>query len=260
MADYWIKLYTEIIDDPKMALLPDRLWRRVIEMFLLAKKVDQDGHLPDSKTIAWYLRLPDANELDADLQEISDRTGIIVRDGDGWFVVNFAKRQSRVTDSDRQRYSRLKKQRHEYRENMSRNVTETRHEPVTKCDTETEKETETEIETETETEIEAAAPAVLEREKREIGEFFAVYEREIGSLTPMIAEDLRDAIEHYPRDWIILAMQEAARQNKRSWKYCLAILKRWKAEGFRSDTRKNGSQNDKAQDLSLWTKQWRGGT
>jgi len=27
MADYWIKLYHEIIDDPKMATMPDRLWR-----------------------------------------------------------------------------------------------------------------------------------------------------------------------------------------------------------------------------------------
>lgn len=31
MANYWIKLYHEILDDPLMATMPDRLWRRTIE-------------------------------------------------------------------------------------------------------------------------------------------------------------------------------------------------------------------------------------
>lgn len=31
MADYWLKLYIEILDDPKMATLPDRVWREKVE-------------------------------------------------------------------------------------------------------------------------------------------------------------------------------------------------------------------------------------
>ena len=37
-SKYWIKLYHEVLDDPKMARLPDRLYRRCIEVFLLAGK------------------------------------------------------------------------------------------------------------------------------------------------------------------------------------------------------------------------------
>jgi len=28
-SPYWIKLYHEILNDPKMGRLPDRLWRRI---------------------------------------------------------------------------------------------------------------------------------------------------------------------------------------------------------------------------------------
>ena len=59
MPDYWIKLYHEILDDPKMATLPDRLWRKVIEIFLIAGKLspDKSGQLPETNQIAWLLRM-----------------------------------------------------------------------------------------------------------------------------------------------------------------------------------------------------------
>ena len=62
-------------------------------------------------------------------------------------------------------------------------------------------------------------------------EIAQAYEREIGVLTPMIADELGDASDTYPHKWILDAIHEAAIQNKRGWKYCLAILKRWKAQG-----------------------------
>ena len=156
MADYWIKLYTEIIDDPKMALLPDRLWRRVIEMFLLAKKANKGGELPDTKSLAWLLRINDIEQLEQDLQEIQ-KIGIIERLGNGWFVTNFAKRQDAVPDAERKRQSRQQTMHKEYNKFMSRNVTCTDDIPVTICDgeAEAEKETEAEVEKESEAEVEA---------------------------------------------------------------------------------------------------------
>ena len=62
-------------------------------------------------------------------------------------------------------------------------------------------------------------------------EIVQAYEREIGVLTPMIADELGDATDSYPHQWILDAIHESAIQNKRGWKYCLAILKRWKAQG-----------------------------
>jgi len=60
---------------------------------------------------------------------------------------------------------------------------------------------------------------------------FKVYEENIGPLTPLIADALKDAEELYHADWITDAIELAVKNNKRNWKYCEAILKRWKEEG-----------------------------
>lgn len=60
---------------------------------------------------------------------------------------------------------------------------------------------------------------------------FVLYEQNIGMLTPMIADELRDAERHYPADWIADAFREAVKANKRSWRYTLRILERWRVEG-----------------------------
>lgn len=66
---------------------------------------------------------------------------------------------------------------------------------------------------------------------------FSVYENEIGLLTPFVTDEIKGALEDYSEEWIIEALKESAAQNKRSWKYALAILKRWKAQGHKSDSR-----------------------
>jgi DnaD/phage-associated family protein len=60
---------------------------------------------------------------------------------------------------------------------------------------------------------------------------FALYEQNIGLLVPLVAEQLIDAADSYPPDWIEDAFREAIEQNKRSWSYIRAILRRWEIEG-----------------------------
>jgi DnaD/phage-associated family protein len=72
------------------------------------------------------------------------------------------------------------------------------------------------------------------------------YESEIGPLTPMIADDLKDAAKTYPLQWALDAIHEAAVQNKRGWKYCLAILERWKRQG-NQQTAKPARTNGRSQ-------------
>ena len=79
------------------------------------------------------------------------------------------------------------------------------------------------------------------RARDEIAEIVAVYESEIGALTPIITDDILSVIDDYPLDWFAEAFREAARNNKRSWKYALAILKRWKADGFKVDGRQRNN-------------------
>ncbi|MSQ11676.1 MAG: DnaD domain protein [Dehalococcoidia bacterium] len=59
-----------------------------------------------------------------------------------------------------------------------------------------------------------------------------LYEKSIGLvITPRIAEELKDAEQEYPAEWVGEAFDEAVRQNKRSWAYVAAILRRWKEGG-----------------------------
>jgi len=63
---------------------------------------------------------------------------------------------------------------------------------------------------------------------------FALYEDNIGMLSPMIAEQLREAEQEYPASWIEDAVREAVSQNARSWRYISRILERWR-EGGKDD-------------------------
>jgi len=60
---------------------------------------------------------------------------------------------------------------------------------------------------------------------------FKLYEENIGPLTPMIADRLKDAEETYSDEWIAEALETAVTRNIRNWKYVEAILKRWKEKG-----------------------------
>ncbi len=60
---------------------------------------------------------------------------------------------------------------------------------------------------------------------------FALYEQNIGMLSPIIAEELKEAESTYPASWIEDAFKEAVDLNKRNWRYISRILERWEAEG-----------------------------
>ena len=60
---------------------------------------------------------------------------------------------------------------------------------------------------------------------------FALYEDNVGTLSPMIVDELKQAEDDYPADWIEDAFKEAVMANARSWRYVRAILERWDTEG-----------------------------
>lgn len=59
---------------------------------------------------------------------------------------------------------------------------------------------------------------------------YALFERHIGPLTPVVAERLRDAEQLYPREWIQDAIETAVRYNRRNWRYIETLLTRWEQE------------------------------
>lgn len=121
-ANYWIKLYHEILNDYKMHRLPDNLWRRTIELFLLAGDYDKEGQLPTADEIAFRLRI-DPEEFSKEVVELI-KVGILSDFGNGLIVTNFAKRQAPVSAAERKRYQRQR----------DASQSQTSHEPVTKGD------------------------------------------------------------------------------------------------------------------------------
>jgi len=66
---------------------------------------------------------------------------------------------------------------------------------------------------------------------------FTLYEQNIGVLTPLIADMLREAEKEYPSMWFEEAFEIAVAKNARHWRFVEAVLKRWKEKG--KDERKN---------------------
>jgi DNA replication protein len=78
---------------------------------------------------------------------------------------------------------------------------------------------------------------------------FILYEQNIGPLTPIIADDLRDAEQTYPPRWIEEAIELAVQNNARSWRYILAILERWRQEGKHDATGRRDTQKELRQSI-----------
>ena len=78
---------------------------------------------------------------------------------------------------------------------------------------------------------------------------FKLYEENIGVLTPLLSDMLREAEKNYPSEWFEEAFEIAVSRNVRNWKYVEAILTRWKEKG--KDERKD--QQDIVKDAKRYT-------
>jgi DnaD/phage-associated family protein len=84
-------------------------------------------------------------------------------------------------------------------------------------------------------------PVSLPQEQPDV---FRLYEDNIGMLTPMVADELRDAEKLYPADWIRDAIKQAVLANRRKWSYIERVLERWTTEGKSDGTHKRYLKED----------------
>ncbi|NLS78954.1 MAG: hypothetical protein GXY76_17015 [Chloroflexi bacterium] len=249
---YWIKLYHEILDDPKMGRLSDRLFRRCIEMFLLAGKHDEDGSLPKLDEMAWMLRLG-VEELRADVDALAEQ-GIITKDEDGYFVTHFAERQAAATGSERIRRYRERLHRGQYTSNVTvtsdvtKSVTNRCVEPELE-----EKRKEVDVDAapekigdgdddppEPEPEAQEKPPPELDPDaiRKNLSAVYKAWEAARGGLiNPLDVEQLADLAQEFSEDWCISAIHEAnAGRNGKliSLNFVRAILERWGKEGYKA--------------------------
>jgi DnaD/phage-associated family protein len=69
------------------------------------------------------------------------------------------------------------------------------------------------------------------------------YAQNIGVITPLVAESLRNDVGVYGGEWVCSAIEEAVKSGARNLKYVEAILKRWKRDG-KSQRTKSSDQNE----------------
>ena len=84
-------------------------------------------------------------------------------------------------------------------------------------------------------------PISLDLERPNI---YKLYEENIGPLTPMIADSLKEAEQAYSPEWIADAVRIAVENNVRRWRYIQAILQSWQKEG-RNEQNRGDTEKDR---------------
>ena len=239
----WIKLWIEMLDDVKLAELGDSQKWRFVQLVLLAAECDAAGALVtgDSRMthaqVAWRLRC-DKSVIEVDINKMIE-LGLITDDG-AITVTNFSKRQGPTQAEKRQQWAE-RQQKHRQRAVNPDNVTRdslVTHANVTPLDKD--KEEDKEIEKETTTTETAAEISSAWQPEKDVVVVFTLWENNVGIVTPIIADTLKDWIDTYPEDWITDAITEGVERNGRNVKYIGKILQNWQEKG-RGDNRKNGN-------------------
>ena len=102
----WIKLYTEVLDDPKIQRLPKSVRWTATSCFLVAGEMEQGGYIGRLDDLAWRLR-ENEQEMASDI-DVLVQVGIVEWDADELYVVKYAERQGVTTSRERTRRYREK--------------------------------------------------------------------------------------------------------------------------------------------------------
>jgi DNA replication protein len=81
------------------------------------------------------------------------------------------------------------------------------------------------------------------------------YEENIGQLTPMVAEKIRDAINDYTELAVLEAIRAAADRNARNWNYIAATLRRPQREQAEHGEPGGHTQKVRSDDFIRWYRQ-----
>jgi DNA replication protein len=76
---------------------------------------------------------------------------------------------------------------------------------------------------------------------------YALYEQNIGPLTPIIAQELEEADKQYSVGWVEDAIKVAVTRNARTWRFIDAVLRSWKEKG-RDEKDQRSTKQDRKRD------------
>lgn len=89
---------------------------------------------------------------------------------------------------------------------------------------------------------------------------FRAYEDAVGMLTPLVADQIQQALQRHPAEQVLDAIREAVRTNRRNWRYIQHVLQNWSGpDGDRvSDIEVNHETNQRRDQERLDPDQYRG--
>ena len=253
----WVKLYTEMLNDPKMARLTwsERgLWCSLIA---LAGQIDDrdandqpTGALGSKADIAWLLR-SGLSELEPMFDNLVS-CELLVTDGDQLTVRNYSKRQAipessqhdAVTERQRQWYAKHK---------PNSDLTPLGCEPNSNL-TEPEKIRE-DKKREEEKREDADAEKSAHEETATAAAFTAWQNARGGAVNELDTQIIGSLVDEFTAEWVTEGIKaaNAARQDKLpSINFLRAILDRWKREGFKAPFDAKGAKGGASSNGKTW--------
>jgi len=148
----WIKLYTKMLDEPKLARLSEGACWRYVQLALLAGRAAAGGALAFGdepatvEDIAWTLRI-DADKLRAQLDELT-RAGLVALEGGAYVLTRFLDEQGPGEGAKREQ------ERAKWRKRQARHRAKVTGTQEAELDTEAESDLDTELDLEQELELE----------------------------------------------------------------------------------------------------------
>ncbi len=214
----WFRLYSEVLHDPNLRRLPAGLFKDWVLILCIANEGKPRGVLPPVADIAYHLNRSPA-KVDATLVTLQELG--LLDEVDGNLVPhNWDSRQFESDDVT----ARVRK----HRNGVTRNVTKPLPETPPEAETEQNR-----TDSENRPEAETLLPLLTEH-----------YENEIGSLTPIMEDELREWATKIPSErFIEYAFQEASANGARNWKYVASIFSRLEAEGWPADPGAEGERD-----------------
>lgn len=234
MTEYWWRSWHGAPMDHKWAVIAARSGVKVgvvsaiaWALFDYASQHKERGTVEgfDVETYSVYSGFT-IDEVEEVIRAMNDKG--VIKDGR---LSAWDKRQPK-SDKEVQRVTewRKKKREKEERYEMLQGVTESY------TDTDTDTDTDTESDTEKEKELNDNNGGM----DYEFGALCSIYEKNIGVLTPRIAETIENDLKEFGLQMCMDAVTEALRNNVRKWSYVQGVLKNWKING-RKDPPDNGS-------------------
>ena len=226
----WLRLYTEVLNDPKVQRLDGDTFKGWVNLLCVAKESSGSGTLPTLSDIAFYLRT-DANTTGQLVQRLID-AGLIDQVGEYYIMHGWNLRQYE-SDNDPTAIERKRRERDRKRDvtDMSRVTSRTSH---GQCHTNV-----TRTETETETETDRASESVTRKAEVLLGQVEVSY--------PITQRKLAELERVYSEQWLIDCFDVIIAKDKKINKplgYAIGILKDWKLNG--KPEQRSAGQNQKA--------------